>query len=123
MLCVVSTAHVQGTATSPFPALSRDHESYRLLIRGPHPAQLAAVKSGAAQMFGVNLGSWLVPLLPAMLLPAMLHSVLFCCGATECTDPACVRLRHIFSARYSGLTWYTSMPLNNKNCSYDDIGS
>ena len=25
------------------------------------PAQLAAVKSGAAQMFGVNLGSWLVP--------------------------------------------------------------
>ena len=31
-----------------------------LLEPKPAVAQLAAVKSGAAQMFGVNLGSWLV---------------------------------------------------------------
>ncbi len=38
--------------------------SFRLLdtqvTRRPYLAQLAAVKSGATQMFGVNLGSWLV---------------------------------------------------------------
>ena len=64
-----------------------------------HWAQLAAVKSGAAQMFGVNLGSWLVrPSLRCSLdcVPSELR--------IQVDVTACIGLRHNATGRDAGLS-------------------